>query len=469
MLAVAILAAGKGTRMKSELPKVLQPLAGRSLLRRVLEIAAAVEPVRRIAIVGHGADRVRESLAEEPNLEFVEQIPQLGTGHAIQQIVPALAGFTGDLLVLTGDTPLLRPETVRHLVDVHRERQAVATVLTAQLPDPTGYGRVFCDQNNQIECIIEHRDCTGAQRQNRRVSSGVYVFRWPELEAVLPKLSNNNDQKEYYLTEVFDFLHPVYAVDVEDYEESFGINDRLQLAYAHEVLQDRVRDAWMRAGVTLICPETITIDDTVELAPDTVIEPQTHLRGHTKVGTGCRIGPGTFVENSTIAANCRILYATIEDSTIGAGCRIGPYAHLRGQTVLGEGCRIGNFVELKNARVGDRVNAAHLSYLGDVTIGTQANIGAGTVTANYDGFAKHPTTIGDRAKTGANSVLVAPVTVGENANIAAGSTIVADVPANALAIARAPQTIKPDYYDDTGRKRKLTSPREGSDGSLPAP
>jgi bifunctional UDP-N-acetylglucosamine pyrophosphorylase / glucosamine-1-phosphate N-acetyltransferase len=456
MLAVAILAAGKGTRMKSDLPKVLHMLGGRSLVKRVLDTATALSPNRRLVIVGYGSELVRQSLAGEPELEFVEQAEQLGTGHAIQQLLEPLQGFTGDLVVLTGDTPLLTTKTIENLVAMHRDRDAAATVLTALLPDPTGYGRVFCDQQNQIDSIIEHRDCTDVQRQNRRVSSGVYCFKWPELAEALPKLTTNNDQKEYYLTEVFDYLSPVFALDAEDYEESFGINSRVQLAHAYEVLQTRTRDKWMQAGVTMILPNTITIDDTVEIEPNVTIEPQTHLRGYTKIKTGTVIGPGSLIENSIISEDCRVLYSTIENSQIGAGCRIGPYTHISMESIVGDRCRVGNFVELKKTQLGDRTNAAHLSYLGDATLGSRVNIGAGTITANYDGFNKHRTLIGDRTKTGSNSVLVAPIVIGQNVNIGAGSVVTGDVGHNSLVIARARQVVKPDYYNEDGHKKQPT-------------
>jgi bifunctional UDP-N-acetylglucosamine pyrophosphorylase / glucosamine-1-phosphate N-acetyltransferase len=453
MLAVAILAAGKGTRMKSDLPKVLQELGGRSLVRWVLGTAKTLKPERSLVIVGYGASHVQAALAEEVGVEFVLQSEQLGTGHAIQQLLSPLQDFSGELVVLTGDTPLLRAETLVDLVNFHRDRQASATVLTAILPDPTGYGRVFCDQNHKIEYIIEHRDCTQAQRQNRRASAGVYCFNWQELAVALPKLTTNNDQKEYYLTEVFNYLNSVYAFDVQDYEESFGINDRLQLAHAYAVLQSRIKHKWMRQGVTMLLPESITIDDTVELAPNVIIEPQTHLRGNTKIGAGTRLGPGSLIEDSQIGEDAQVIYSTISSSQLGDRCRVGPYAHIRGQSVIANDCRLGNFVELKNAHLGEKTNAAHLSYLGDARIGEKVNIGAGTVTANFDGWQKHPTLIGDRAKTGSNSVLVAPITIGENANVAAGSVITEDVPSDALAIARASQITKTDYYQPDGIKK----------------
>jgi len=445
MVAVAILAAGRGTRMKSHLPKVLHPLGGRSLVERVLESLSRIQPERRLLIVGFGAEQVTQALGADPTLEFVEQTEQLGTGHAVQQLLPHLQGYSGDLLVLNGDVPLLRPETLAQLLETHRREGNAVTLLAAHLPDPKGYGRIFCDGQNRVTQIVEDRDCTAAQKQNRRINAGVYCFRWSELAQVLPKLSNDNDQKEYYLTDVVRFMEPVMAVDVEDYQEILGINDRLQLATAYDIFQARIKDKWMAAGVTLVDPSSITIDSEVVLEPDVIIEPQTHLRGRSHIHTGCRIGPGSLIENSEIGENATVLFSVVSDSVVQAGSRVGPYAHLRGHVTVGEGCRVGNFVELKNTTLGERVNVAHLSYLGDATLGSRVNVGAGTITANYDGYQKHPTVIGDRTKTGSNSVLVAPVTVGTDVTIAAGSVITEDVPDDALAIARTRQTVKPGW------------------------
>ena len=277
MVAVAILAAGRGTRMKSSLPKVLHDLGGRSLVERVLGSLSGVAIDRCFVIVGYQSEFVRETLQSFPDLEFVEQAQQLGTGHAIQQILPHLQGYSGDLLVLNGDVPLLRAETLKNLLQTHQSHQNAATLLTAHLSQPKGYGRVFCDDQNRVEEIIEDRDCTPPQRQNQRVNAGIYCFRWADLERVLPQLQPNNDQQEYYLTDVVRDLSPVMAVDVEDFQEILGINDRKQLSAAAKILQTRLKDDWMAAGVTLIDPESITIDDTVTLEPDVVIEPQTHL------------------------------------------------------------------------------------------------------------------------------------------------------------------------------------------------
>ncbi|OYD93755.1 UDP-N-acetylglucosamine diphosphorylase/glucosamine-1-phosphate N-acetyltransferase [Nostoc sp. 'Peltigera membranacea cyanobiont' 210A] len=445
MVVVAILAAGRGTRMKSRLPKVLHSLGGRSLVERVLESVEPLSPSRRIVIVGYQSEEVQAAMHSIPSLEFVEQTVQLGTGHAIQQLLPHLENYTGDLLVLNGDLPLIRSETLKQMLQTHVRNQNSATILTSHLPDPTGYGRVFCNDENIVQQMVEHKDCTAVQRQNQRINAGVYCFRWPDLAKVLPHLQANNAQKEYYLTDAVTQVGQVMAVDVEDYQEILGINDRLQLATASEILQKRVKEKWMLAGVTLIDPTSITIDETVELQPDVIIEPQTHLRGNTVIQTGSRIGPGSLIENSQLSENVTVQYSVVINSTVQAGSRIGPYTHLRGQVQVGAGCRVGNFVELKNTQLGDRTNAAHLSYIGDTVVGNQVNIGAGTITANYDGVKKHRIKIGNRTKTGANSVLVAPLTLGDDVYIAAGSTVTEDVPDDSLVIARSRQVVKPAW------------------------
>lgn len=444
MVVVAILAAGRGTRMKSSLPKVLHSLGGRTMVERVLASAEPLAPSRRILIVGYQAQEVKAAI-QSPGLEFVEQTVQLGTGHAIQQLLPYLEGYTGDLLVLNGDVPLLRTTTLEKLLHTHQANQNAATILTANLANPKGYGRVFCNSENFVEQIVEDKDCTPPQRQNQRINAGIYCFRWQNLAQVLPHLQANNAQKEYYLTDAVTQVGQVMAVDVADEQEILGINDRLQLATAYEILQRRVKEEWMLAGVTLINPDSITIDDTVELQPDVVIEPQTHLRGNTVIKAGSRIGPGSLIENSQLGENVTVHYSVVTDSVIQNGAKIGPYAHLRGHAEVGNNCRIGNFVELKNTQLGDRTNVAHLSYLGDTTAGNQVNVGAGTITANYDGVKKHRTKIGDRTKTGSNSVLVAPVTLGNNVYVAAGSTVTDDVPDDCLVIARSRQVVKPGW------------------------
>jgi bifunctional UDP-N-acetylglucosamine pyrophosphorylase/glucosamine-1-phosphate N-acetyltransferase len=445
MVVVAILAAGKGTRMKSNLPKVLHSLGGRSLVERVIESAEPLLPSRRLVIVGYQSQEVKTAMNAIHGVEFVEQTVQLGTGHAIQQLLPHLEGYTGDLLILNGDVPLLRTETLNNLLQTHQENQNSCTILTAQLSNPQGYGRVFRNSECIVQKIVEDKDCTLTQRENDRVNAGIYCFRWPDLAKFLPQLEANNAQKEYYLTDAVTQVGKVMAVDVKDYQEILGINDRLQLATANDILQRRIKEKWLLAGVTLIDPASITIDETVELQPDVIIEPQTHLRGKTIIQAGSRIGPGSLIENSELGENVTVLYSVVTDSIIQSQTRIGPYAHLRGHAKVGANCRIGNFVELKNTQLGDRTNVAHLSYLGDTKTGTQVNVGAGTITANYDGVKKHKTIIGDRTKTGSNSVLVAPITLGNDVYIAAGSTVTEDVPDDSLVIARSRQVVKPGW------------------------
>ena len=445
MVVVAILAAVKGTIMKSNLPKVLHSLGGKSLVERVIESAEPLLPSRRLVIVGYQSQEVKTAINAIHGVEFVEQTVQLGTGHAIQQLLPHLEGYTGDLLILNGDVPLLRTETLNNLLQTHQENQNSCTILTAQLSNPQGYGRVFRNSECIVQKIVEDKDCTPTQRENDRVNAGIYCFRWPDLAKFLPQLEANNAQKEYYLTDAVTQVGKVMAVDVEDYQEILGINDRLQLATANDILQRRIKEKWLLAGVTLIDPASITIDETVELQPDVIIEPQTHLRGKTIIQAGSRIGTGSLIENSELAENVTVLYSVVTDSIVQSQTRIGPYAHLRGHAKVGANCRIGNFVELKNTQLGDRTNVSHLSYLGDTTAGTQVNVGAGTITANYDGVKKHKTIIGDRTKTGSNSVLVAPITLGNDVYIAAGSTVTEDVPDDYLVIARSRQVVKPGW------------------------
>ncbi|MGB3300215.1 MAG: bifunctional UDP-N-acetylglucosamine diphosphorylase/glucosamine-1-phosphate N-acetyltransferase GlmU [Phormidesmis sp.] len=443
-LAIAILAAGKGTRMRSALPKVLHRLSGLTLVENVLASTALVNPTRKIAIVGYEAEQVKAALAEVPDIEFVEQTEQLGTGHAVQQVIPALEGFAGDLLVLNGDVPLLTPKTIESMLKTHRDNGNAATILTAQIDDPTGYGRVFCDDNLIVEEIVEHRDCTDEQRENNRTNAGIYCFSWSALMTILPHLKSDNDQNEYYLTDVIKDLSPVMAMDVSPAEVA-GINNRKQLSEAEAVMQQRIKDNLLLSGVTLINAGSITIDSTVTVEPDVTIEPQTNLRGSSVIKAGCIIGPSSLVENSIIGANTTLIHSVVTDSEVADNVRVGPFAHIRGKALIKESCRIGNFVEIKNSVIGENSNMAHLSYIGDAELGEKVNVGAGTITANYDGKNKHKTMIGDRTKTGANTTLVAPITIGEDVTIAAGSTLTKDVEADCLVVARSPQKTLPGW------------------------
>ncbi|MCT0229427.1 bifunctional UDP-N-acetylglucosamine diphosphorylase/glucosamine-1-phosphate N-acetyltransferase GlmU [Synechococcus sp. CS-1324] len=445
MLAVAILAAGKGTRMKSEAPKVLQELAGATLLERVLDCCDSLSPDRRLLILGHQAGRVEASLARRSGLEFVRQEPQNGTGHAVQQLLVPLQGFSGDLLVLNGDVPLLRPASLARLLAQHRSSGAAVTLLSARLEDPSGYGRVFSDGDGLVSAIVEHRDCNDAQRTNDLINAGIYCFHWPRLEAVLPHLEANNDQGELYLTDTVALLDPALQLEVADSGEIFGINDRLQLAQCEAVLQDRLRRHWMTEGVTFLDPASCSLSDGCRFGRDVVVEPQTHLRGDCLIGDGCRLGPGSLLENVTLAAGVTVLHSVLRDATVGEGCQIGPFAQLRNGTRLAADCRIGNFVEIKASQLAAGCKANHLSYIGDAELGAAVNVGAGTITANYDGIRKHRTLIGAGSKTGANSVLVAPISLGANVTVGAGSTLTQSVPAGALAVSRSPQRIRLDW------------------------
>ncbi|MGA0021834.1 MAG: bifunctional UDP-N-acetylglucosamine diphosphorylase/glucosamine-1-phosphate N-acetyltransferase GlmU [Vulcanococcus sp.] len=442
MLAVAVLAAGKGTRMKSDLPKVLQPLAGATLVERVLASCNGLAPQRQILIVGHQAERVEQSLAHRPGLEFVLQQPQNGTGHAVQQLLEPLSDFEGDLLVLNGDVPLLRAETIANLLERHRSSGAAVTLLTARLADPTGYGRVFADDAAQVSAIVEHRDCSEAQRCNNLINAGIYCFNWRKLAEVLPQLSTDNDQGELYLTDTVAMLSPAMHLEVADADEINGINDRLQLSQCEAVIQDRLRRHWMAEGVTFVDPASCTLSDGTRFGRDVVVEPQCHFRGEAVVGEGCRIGPGSLIDNSRIGDRVEIIYSVVRDAAVASDCAIGPFAQLRPGADLAEGCRVGNFVEIKQSTLAQGCKVNHLSYIGDAELGAGVNVGAGTITANYDGVNKHRTVIGAGSKTGANSVLVAPIELGEGVTVGAGSTLTKNVPAGALALGRAKQLVK---------------------------
>ncbi len=448
MLAVAVLAAGKGTRMKSALPKVLQPLAGATLVERVLASCKGLQPDRQLLIVGHQAERVEQSLAGAGGscaLEFVLQQPQNGIGHAVQQLLEPLAGFEGEVLVLNGDVPLLREQTIAELLERHRSSGAAVTLLTARLADPTGYGRVFADGDGAVSAIVEHRDCSEAQRCNTLINAGIYCFNWNQLAAVLPQLRTDNDQGELYLTDTVAMLSPAMHVEVADADEINGINDRLQLAQCEAVIQERLRRHWMEEGVTFVDPASCTLSDGTRFGRDVVVEPQCHFRGEAVIGDGCRIGPGSLIDNSRLDDGVEVLYSVVRDAVVASDCAIGPFAQLRPGAELAAGCRVGNFVEIKQSRIGAGSKVNHLSYIGDAELGENVNVGAGTITANYDGVNKHRTVIGAGSKTGANSVLVAPIQLGANVTVGAGSTLTKDVPAGALALGRAKQLVKENW------------------------
>ena len=450
---VVILAAGKGTRMKSTLPKVLHKAGELPLIEHVFRAAAALSPRSTTVIVGHEAETVERALAERLGLRFAVQRPQLGTGHALLQAEPMLAGERGTVVLLSGDVPLLRPATLDALVRTHHERQAAATVLTAVVDDPHGYGRIIREAapdaagRRPIAAIVEHKDATPEQREVAEINSGIYAFGLDGLFAALKEIGAANAQGEYYLPDLVTIYRArglvVETVVAPDPREILGVNSRRELADVSAILKATRNEALMESGVTIIDPATTFIGPDVTVDTDTIIHPGVYLEGRTAIGANCVINSGVRIIDSRIDDGVVINnFCVISESHVGGGARIGPFAHIRPQSDVGENAHVGNFVELKKTTLGRGSKANHLAYLGDATIGEKVNVGAGTITCNYDGVAKHPTVIEDGAFIGSDSQLVAPVRIGRGAYVAAGSSITEDVPAEALGIARAKQTNK---------------------------
>lgn len=446
-----ILAAGQGKRMQSKLPKVLHPLMGRPMIERVLEVAEVLKPENTIVVVSsENEECIRAALEAHDGLQFVRQDPPLGTGHAMMQTRPIVGDAGGDLLVLCGDAPLLTPETLVRLVEHHRATQAACTVLTAVHPDPFGYGRIVRDEAGRVLEIVEHRDATQEQLSIREINTSIYCFRAADLFDALQTLQPDNDQAEYYLTDVIAALvadgKPVEAVMTADSDEAEGINTRAQLARAEAVLRRRVNERLMLSGVTIVDPDSTYIEDSVTIGRDTTVLPGAILKGQTRIGEDCEIGPYCTLEDVTVDERCQVsAFCVLDRVQLRPGARVGPFSYLRPGTVVGEEAHIGASVEVKNAIIGDRTRVMHLSYLGDCDVGSDTNIGAGTITCNYDGRTKHRTHIGKQAFIGSDTILVAPVSVGDGAMTAAGSVITQDVPADSLAIAREPQTIRENW------------------------
>jgi len=447
--------------MRSALPKVLHPAAGLPLIDHVLRAAASLSPSSIIVVVGHEAERLKEGLREHPGLSFAVQEPQLGTGHALLQAEPFLRGARGTVVLLSGDVPLLRASTLGALVRTHEERQAAATVLTAVVDAPAGYGRIVRDGQG-IAAIVEHKDASAAEREIREINSGIYAFDAAPLFAALREIGSANAQGEYYLPDLVRIYRArglrVDTVTVEDSREILGVNSRKELAEVGAILKANKNEALMAAGVTLVDPATAYIGPEVIVGPDTVIHPAVHLEGRTRVGSGCEIHSGVRIVNTTVDDDVVINdFCVILDSHISRGAKIGPFAHIRPLSDVGEGAHVGNFVELKKTTLGPGSKANHLAYLGDSTIGARVNVGAGVITCNYDGTLKHPTVIEDGAFIGSDSQLVAPVRVGKGAYVAAGSTITEEVPPGSLAIARGRQVTKENWT----ARRKQDKPGPG--------
>ncbi|MFI6296054.1 bifunctional UDP-N-acetylglucosamine diphosphorylase/glucosamine-1-phosphate N-acetyltransferase GlmU [Nonomuraea sp. NPDC050790] len=442
--AVIVLAAGEGTRMKSQTPKVLHEVCGRALVDHMLAAARDLEPERLIVVIGHARERVAAHLAESsPDARAVVQHEQRGTGHAVRTVLEETGTINGTVLVTYGDVPLLRTETLAALLAQHAEDGNAVTVLTARVPDPTGYGRIVRDESGAVLQIVEHKDATEAQRAIDEMNSGIYAFDGLLLADAVKRVSTDNAQGEEYLTDVLSILredgHRVGAHVAGDHVEVEGVNDRVQLASARKVLNQRVLEAHMRAGVTVVDPASTWIDVQVRLAPDVVVHPGTQLHGTTVVDEAAEIGPATTLTDTTVGAGAVVRNAVCDSAEIGPEASVGPYAYLRPGTVLGRKSKAGTFVEMKNTQVGERSKVPHLSYAGDATIGDDVNIGAAVIFVNYDGVDKHRTTVRDGAFVGCDSMLVAPVTVGDGAYTAAGSVIDGDVPPGAIGVARARQ------------------------------
>jgi bifunctional UDP-N-acetylglucosamine pyrophosphorylase/glucosamine-1-phosphate N-acetyltransferase len=443
---VVVLAAGKGTRMKSQLPKVLHQIGGLTIIERVIRTAAALSPASITLVVGHGADSVKQSLAKRNRLQFVTQEQQLGTGHALLQTRPLLEGKTGSVVLLSGDVPLLSVDALKALLATHAETSAAATVITARLPRPFGYGRIV-RTNGGISKIVEEKDASPTQKAITEINSGIYAFELAPLFKALDGIGTANKQGEYYLPDLISIYRrqkrTVMTWTVERADEIRGINSRTELAEVSSMVRQQKNEELMAAGVTLIDPATTYVDADVVVGADTVIYPCVFLEGSTKIGVACEIHSGARIVNSTIGDRvCIRNHTVVTDSTVESGSFVGPFAHIRPGSEVGEDAHIGNFVELKKTTMGKGAKANHLAYLGDSIIGEKSNVGAGTITCNYDGAAKHQTVIGNGVFVGSNSTLVAPVTLADGSYIAAGSAVTADVPAGALAIGRARQENK---------------------------
>lgn len=449
-ITVVILAAGLGTRMKSKKAKVLHEAGGDTLLNHVIRTALKVAREDRIiAVIGHQAQQVRESV-KFPGVRFAEQREQKGTGHAVVCARDAMDRGDGELLVLNGDGPLLTPTTLKALIEYQTEHGFSATLATTRAADPTGYGRVIRDGHGMIAAIVEQKAATPEQRSIREINTGVYCFQAPLFWKYIGEVNPNNPAKEYYLTDMVEILtrhgHQVAPMLIEDETELLGINTRVELAAADRILRTRKTNALMLSGVTIEYPESVTVDIDVEVGQDSLIEANVQLRGSTRIGSNCRIGTGTILRDCQIADGAAILpYVVAERSAVGSNACVGPFARLRMEAEAAENTHIGNFVELKKTKLGKGSKANHLAYLGDATIGADVNVGAGTITCNYDGRRKHPTRIADGVFVGSNATLVAPLTISEGAYVGAGSTITKDVESDALVLGRAHQVDKPGW------------------------
>ncbi|AEI46092.1 GlmU [Paenibacillus mucilaginosus KNP414] len=444
-----VLAAGQGKRMKSKLYKVLHPVCGKPMVGHVVSTLEKLGTKRTVVIVGHGAEAVQGYLGDRA--EYALQAQQLGTGHAVLQAKELLGEEEGTTLVICGDTPLISEETLQGMFRLHEEKGAAATILTAVVEEPKGYGRILRDERGFVSGIVEEKDCSEAQRLVREVNTGTYCFDNRKLFEALSSVTNENAQGEYYLTDVIGILagqgEIVEGYAMKDVVESIGVNDRLALSQAEAAMRERINRGHMLNGVTFVDAASTYIEADVTIGADTVILPGTVIRGRTTIGEDCILGPQADIQDSTIGSGVEIKHSVLLEAVVGSGTTVGPFAYLRPGADLGENVKIGDFVEIKNAKLADDVKVSHLSYIGDAVIGRNVNFGCGAITVNYDGFNKQLTEVEDDAFVGSNVNLIAPVKIGKGAYVVAGSTITSNVEAGDLAIARERQVNKPGYAD----------------------
>ncbi len=459
-LTAVIMAAGKSTRMKSRLPKPLHLLCGKPLLSYLLDACRSAGVARTIVVVGHEAERVQEAFRGQ--CEFALQEEQLGTGHAVMSARPLLNDYEGDLLVLPGDTPLIDGETLRKLAEHHHRSGAVATLLSAVLPHDAGmYGRVLRDPDGKVTGIVEAKDASPEQLAVREINTSIYCFKAPALFDALKEIRPDNAQGEYYLTDVIGLFtrkgDRVEAVIADDWQVTLGVNTRVEMADVAARLRRRILENLMLSGVTIVDPTNTYIDADVQIGQDTIVHPNTYILGNTIIGEECEIGPMARIENSQIGNRTTVLASQVVESRLGDGVRVGPFANLRPGTVVGNGTKIGDFVEVKNSIIEENVSMAHLTYVGDAQVGANTNIGAGTITCNYDGKRKHRTIIGRGCFIGSHATLIAPLQIGDGAYVAAASAVTDDVPPDSLAIARCRQVVKEEW----AKRRREQSSTEG--------
>ncbi|MEB3103255.1 bifunctional UDP-N-acetylglucosamine diphosphorylase/glucosamine-1-phosphate N-acetyltransferase GlmU [Ferviditalea candida] len=457
-----VLAAGQGKRMKSKLYKVLHPVCGKAMVGHVTDTLRSMNTEKIIVVVGHGAEAVRSYLGG--SVEYALQAEQLGTAHAVLQAKELLENEDGTTIVICGDTPLIREETLRSMTEWHGSRKAAATVLTASMADPHGYGRIIRDATGNVTAIVEEKDCSEEERRIREINTGTYCFDNRKLFASLAKVDNHNAQNEYYLTDVIRILNEqgerVEGYGLADPNEAHGVNDRAALAVAEKLMRERINLDHMRNGVTMINPEQTYIDRSVRIGEDTVLYPGTWLRGNTVVGRDCVIGPNSEISDSWIGDGVQVKQSVLKEAEVGDRSSVGPFAYLRAGSNIGSEVKIGDFVEIKNASIASGSKVSHLAYVGDAKIGKDVNVGCGAITVNYDGYRKHLTEVEDGAFIGSNVNLIAPVRIGKGAYVVAGSTITHNVDENDLAIARERQINKPGYAEKMRNRIKVRNNEE---------